>query len=324
MRRRRCGSKPAVSRRETTVAMRRRGIEAAECHFEAGETDARDAARGDRRRLPARKRPCPALNRLAWVRALREGFHVGAELFEAALAEVGDDLRLQIETERGLAWCLTRSGNVAAAKIARATRSSWRSSSASPGCSRVRSPTWPSTRPLRGRGIALRRSSARWPSRARSGGARSSAVRAGSTGCCSNGLESSTTREPHSRRSAETLSPMATSTRCRTSSFHLARVECLAGNWEQAARYAEECHEAVSQTGQEEERPYALAIGALVDAHLGLVERRARRRTRASSSRSRRSHAGVLRAARRPRLPRALAGKPGGGSPLSRPAAATP
>ena len=53
---------------------------------------------------------------------------------------------------------------------------------------------------------------------------------------------------------------------------HLARVECMAGNWEQAARYAEECHEMMAQTGQEEERPYTLAIGALVSAHLGLVE----------------------------------------------------
>ena len=54
-----------------------------------------------------------ALTRLAWVRTLGEGFHVSAELFEAALAEVGDDLRLQIETERGLAWCAHQSGNVA-------------------------------------------------------------------------------------------------------------------------------------------------------------------------------------------------------------------
>ena len=53
---------------------------------------------------------------------------------------------------------------------------------------------------------------------------------------------------------------------------HLARVECMAGNWEQAARYAEECHETMAQTGQEEERPYALAIGAFVSAHRGLVE----------------------------------------------------
>jgi DNA-binding CsgD family transcriptional regulator len=52
----------------------------------------------------------------------------------------------------------------------------------------------------------------------------------------------------------------------------LARTECLAGNWEQAARYAEESHETMAQTGQEEERPYILAIGAFVSAHLGLVE----------------------------------------------------
>jgi DNA-binding CsgD family transcriptional regulator len=54
--------------------------------------------------------------------------------------------------------------------------------------------------------------------------------------------------------------------------FQLARTECLVGNWEAAARYAEECYETVAQIGQETQRPYALTSKALVDAHLGRVE----------------------------------------------------
>ena len=52
----------------------------------------------------------------------------------------------------------------------------------------------------------------------------------------------------------------------------LARAECLAGNWELASGYARECLDAVLQTGQENERPFALMITALVDAHLGRVD----------------------------------------------------
>jgi hypothetical protein len=83
----------------------RRGIEAAECHFEAGETErARTLLEEIVATAPRGRDRARALTLLAWVRTLREGFHVSAELFEAALAEAGDDPRLQIETERGLAW----------------------------------------------------------------------------------------------------------------------------------------------------------------------------------------------------------------------------
>jgi DNA-binding CsgD family transcriptional regulator len=52
---------------------------------------------------------------------------------------------------------------------------------------------------------------------------------------------------------------------------HLGQVECLAGNWELASRYADECVEITVQTAQEEPRAFALTIKALVDAHLGRV-----------------------------------------------------
>jgi DNA-binding CsgD family transcriptional regulator len=52
---------------------------------------------------------------------------------------------------------------------------------------------------------------------------------------------------------------------------HLGRVECLAGNWELASRYAAEFIEHTLQTAQVTERPFALATKAWVDAHLGRV-----------------------------------------------------
>jgi DNA-binding CsgD family transcriptional regulator len=58
--------------------------------------------------------------------------------------------------------------------------------------------------------------------------------------------------------------------------FHLARVECLAGNYDSAARHADECFEMTAQIAQEDERPFALAAKALVAAHRGdIAEARA-------------------------------------------------
>jgi tetratricopeptide (TPR) repeat protein len=54
--------------------------------------------------------------------------------------------------------------------------------------------------------------------------------------------------------------------------FHLARVELLSGDWERARSHARECHETTVQSGQVGDIAYSLAIEALVEAHLGLVE----------------------------------------------------
>ena len=84
----------------------RRGIEAAECHFEAGETErARTLLERDRRRIAAWTRSRPRAHPARLGSHLQGRLPRCTELFEAALAEVGDDLRLRIETERGLAWC---------------------------------------------------------------------------------------------------------------------------------------------------------------------------------------------------------------------------
>jgi DNA-binding CsgD family transcriptional regulator len=251
----------------------RRGIEAAECHVEAGETErARTLLEQIVAASPSGRVRARALNRLAWVRTFIEGHHVGAELFEAALAEVGDDLRLRIETERGLAWCVHGTGNVAAAEARARHALELAEKLGEPGvlASALADVAFHET--VRGGGIAF-----------------STIERALS-------LESELGWRPilgrpgwiyamllewageldDSRAALETLRRNALAHGDEHSvphfAFHLARVECMAGNWEQAARYAEECHETMAQTGQENERPYALTIKALVAAHLGLVE----------------------------------------------------
>jgi ATP/maltotriose-dependent transcriptional regulator MalT len=257
---------------ELAAEARRRGIEAAECHFEAGETErARTLLEKIVATAPRGRDRARALTLFAWVGTLREGFHVGAELFEAALAEVGDDLRLQIDTERGLAWCVHETGDVAAAEARARHALELAEKLGEPGVLASALADMAFHETVRGRGIAFStieralslESELEWrPILGRPGWIHAMLLEwAG--------------KLDDSRATLETLrrSALAHGDEHSVShfAFHLARVDCLAGNWEQAARYAEECYEAAAQTG-ESERPYALTIKALVDAHVGLVE----------------------------------------------------
>ena len=95
----------------------RRAIEAGECHLEAGDTDrARRLLEEVVARLPPGHERAFALTRLAWVSGFGQGFHVSADLFRDALAEIGDDPAARIEIERGLAWSIHETGDVAAAE----------------------------------------------------------------------------------------------------------------------------------------------------------------------------------------------------------------
>ena len=66
--------------------------------------------------LPPGRERAIALTRLAWVSGFGHGFHVSADLFRDALAEIGDDPAARIEIERGLAWSIHEIGDVAAAE----------------------------------------------------------------------------------------------------------------------------------------------------------------------------------------------------------------
>jgi DNA-binding CsgD family transcriptional regulator len=250
----------------------RRGIEAAECLFEAGETE---RARALLEEIVAASPPgsdrARALNRLAWVRAFREGYHVGAELFEAALAEVGDDVRLQIETERGLAWSIHQVGNVAAANDRACHALDLAEQLGEKGVLASALADVAVHESVRGDGIAFAtieralalESEVGWhPILSRPRWVHGMLLQWAGNLDGSRVVLEALRRDVLAQGDEHSLAIVLD---------QLARTECLAGNWPTAARYAEAGYEAVSQTG-ESERPYALTGRARVDSHLGLVE----------------------------------------------------
>ena len=97
----------------STADALRRALGAAERHFDAGYVERAEVLlREVVEAAPAGLQRARALGALAWVRSQREGFHAGAEVFRAALAEPFDDVPLRIELEGGLAWCVHETESV--------------------------------------------------------------------------------------------------------------------------------------------------------------------------------------------------------------------
>ena len=252
---------------------RRRGIEAAERHFEVGETErARTLLNEVIATSPPGHERVRALALRAWISASTEGYHVAAELFRAALREGGADETQTIEIERGLAWALHETGHLQSAE-AHAREALQRAEDLDepsvlaaaladiafheavqgrgmPFASIERALALDSAdewRPILGRPAWIHGMLLEWVGEL---DAARDAFDALYRGALARGDEHSLTYV----------------------AFHLGRVECLAGNWERAAQYAEECYETMAQTRQENERPFALAIRALVAAHVGQIE----------------------------------------------------
>ena len=239
---------------------RRGGRSRPENAIRGGETpSARGRCSRSRRRLRPRTRSRDRDHPARVGRAFREGLsrRRGA-VSRRHSPRSGTTFRPRIEIERGLAWSLHEIRRCPRGRSPRARRrSSSRSKAGVPRCSPVLSRTWRSSR-RSGDGESRSRSIERaleletddeW----RSMLGRSD--RPGSRGCCSAGPAISTVP-------GATLEGLRSSVVARGDdhsltyvSFHLGRVECLAGNWELAARYADECFEIMAQTGQEEERP---------------------------------------------------------------------
>jgi DNA-binding CsgD family transcriptional regulator len=253
----------------------RRAIEAGECHLEAGDTDrARLLLEEVVARLPPGRERAFALTRLAWVSGFGQGFRVSADLFRDALAEIGDDPAARIEIERGLAWSIHETGDVAAAELHARAALELAERLEVPGVLASALADMAFFQTVRGRGIpaalierALELEDTEDERRSIFGRPRTAWIHgmllewAGDLDAARSTLTA--LRDTVLARGDEhTLSYVAS---------HLGRVECLAGNWELASRYAAECFENAVQTAQEDQRPFALSISALVDAHLGRV-----------------------------------------------------
>jgi DNA-binding CsgD family transcriptional regulator len=253
---------------------RRRGIEAAERHFDGGDTE---RARALLEELAAESPPgrerAQVLARLGWVRAHREGFQAGADSFHAALAEgADDDVELRIQIEEGLAWCLHSTSGVPVAQAHARTALVLAEALGEPTVLARALSHVAFLETLRGEGIALAAIERavgfgrppgwsqilgrpdwihplllQWAGELTTAGERFQALY----------------RDAVDRGEEHSLPSIL---------FQLARVELLTGAWERARRHAAECHEVTLQSGQAGERPYALTILALVDAHLGLVD----------------------------------------------------
>jgi DNA-binding CsgD family transcriptional regulator len=252
---------------------RRRGIEAAERHFEAGEV-------GHSRALleqivgesPHGERRGRALVRLGWVCAHEEGFSAGADVFFAALAEPIDDVRLRIEILEGLGWCLHSTRSVPdAVEYAR---------SALELAEQLGEPTVLAgalalvafLETLGGEGVALAmieralvlEHSPPW-SQVLGRPDWIHGLLVGWSGALASARDTFSVlyREAVDRGDEHSL-PLVLSP--------LARFEFLTGDWKSALAHARECQDASVRNGQVGERPFSLAIEAIVEAHLGHVD----------------------------------------------------
>ena len=253
----------------------RRTIEAGECHLEAGDTDrARRLLEDVVARLPAGRERAVALTRLAWVTGFGRGFHASGDLFREALAEIGDDPAARIEIERGLAWSIHETGDVAAAEVHARAALELAERLGEPGVLASALAGMAFFQTIRGRGIPtalieraleLEDTADEWRSilgRIRTGWIHGMLLEWAGDLDAARSVLTALRDTVLARGDEHSLGYV---------SHHLGRVECLAGNWELASRHAAECLESTVQTAQDNLRTFALTIRALVDAHLGRV-----------------------------------------------------
>jgi DNA-binding CsgD family transcriptional regulator len=252
---------------------RRRGIEAAERHFEAGEVGhARTLLEEVVEESPHGERRARALVRLGWVCAHEEGFSAGADVFFAALAEPTDDVRLRIEVLEGLGWCLHSTRSVPAAleyarsalQLAEQLGDSTVLADAlalvafldTLGGDGVATETI-------GRALSLEHAPPWSQVLGRPDWIHGLLVGWSGALASARDIFSILYREAVDRGDEHSL-PFVL--------FPLARFELLMGDWPAALHHARECQDASVRNGQVGERPFSLAIEAIVEAHLGHVE----------------------------------------------------
>jgi DNA-binding CsgD family transcriptional regulator len=252
---------------------RRRGIEAAERYFEAGDAErSRALLRTILSEAPPGPQRALTLARLGWVTAHTEGFPAGSAHFREALAEPGDDVAVRIEIEEGLAWSIHSTSGIGDAQEHARTALALAETLGEPTLLAGALSHVAFLESLAGNGLALETSER--------------AVAIGQAPAWSQILGRPDwihalllawdDNLPAAHHQFESLHRQAVDRGDEHSLpfilFHLARVELLGGDWVPARAHARECDETTRQSGQVSERPYSFAIEALVEAHLGLVE----------------------------------------------------
>src|SRR5262249_37731353 len=187
-------------------------------------------------------------------------------------AEIGDDPAARIEIERGLAWSIHETGDVAAAELHARAALELAERLEEPGVLASALADMAFFQTIRGRGIPtalieraleLEDTQDEWRSiLGRPAWVHGMLLEWGGDLDAARSTLTALRDTVLARGDEHTLGYVA---------MRLGHVECLAGNWELASHYAAESFEITVQTAKEEQRPFALTLGALVDAYLGRV-----------------------------------------------------
>ncbi|CAN5120298.1 LuxR family transcriptional regulator [soil metagenome] len=254
-------------------ARHRRGIEAAEFHFSAGNpARARQWLEEIAAALDAGPVRASVLRRLAKVRYRSDSCSVAAQLLTRALEEAGDDASLRAGVERDLAWALTLCGDVRdAAQHARSALHLVRQTDDVPILAELLAATsmadfllgdGVSSDDMR-QAIELEDARSEAPIEWRPTMMRGMIMKwSGNLGDARHAFD----RLHQGTREAgeETSLPFLLSQMSETATW--------AGDWTSARQYADEAHTIALQTGQELIRSSVLYTRALVEAHLGLLD----------------------------------------------------
>jgi len=253
----------------------RRRIQAAEYHLEAGDTV---RARGELEELLQLAATGPqraeVLVNLAGIElTLKVGSQWAEQLYTEAASHAGDDARIQVRVEGGLAWCAHLAGDLpraevhsrAAVKLAEQLGDEPMLATTLANHSFIEF--------LMGRGYPAADMSRALELQARSDRfmpifSRPSWINGMLQGWSGN-LEAAISqlwqaRAQAEERGDESALPLFAS--------QLAYMSQRAGRMAEADAYADEAEERVLETGQDEERQFSLAARALVDAHFGRVD----------------------------------------------------
>jgi len=253
----------------------RRRVQAAEYHLEAGDTG---RARGELEELLALAATGPQraevlVNLAAIDITLKVGPEWAAQLYTEAASHAGDDARIQVRVEGGLAWCAHLAGDLSRAEAhSRAAVKLAEQLGDEPMLATTLA-NHAFMEFLMGRGYPAAEMRRALDLQARSDRfmpmfGRPSWIDGMLQGWAGN-LESAIAglaqaRAQAEERGDESALPLFAS--------QLAYMSQRAGRMAEADAYADEAGERVLETGQDEERQFSFAARALVDAHLGRVD----------------------------------------------------